>query len=119
MPSPDQVRLRHMLEAARDAVSFVDNKTRADLDTDRMRLLALVRSIEIIGEAASRLSKEFQQAHPHIPWAVIVAMRNRLIHAYFDIDLDIVWNTVAHDLPPLIAALEALATADPPAGDDL
>jgi uncharacterized protein with HEPN domain len=46
-------------------------------------------------------------------------MRNRLIHAYFDIDLDIVWNTVAHDLPPLIAALEALATADPPAGDDL
>jgi uncharacterized protein with HEPN domain len=119
MIRPDQVRLRHMVEAARDAVSFIEGKTRADLDSDRMRSLALVRCIEVIGEAASRLSPEFQQAHPEVPWPVIVATRNRLIHAYFDINLDIVWNTVVQDLPPLIETLEALIAAEPPYGDDL
>jgi uncharacterized protein with HEPN domain len=69
-------------------------------------VLSIVKSIEIIGEAASTITKEFRKKHKKIPWANIIAMRNRLIHVYFDIDLDRVWDTVTDDLPPLIAALE-------------
>ena len=64
--------------------------------------------MEIIGEAASRLSAETRAAHPPIPWREIVGMRNRLVHAYFEIDLRLVWDTVRNDLPPLIARLEPL-----------
>lgn len=95
-----------MLDAARDALSFVVGREREDLDTDRMLALALVRSIEIIGEAGSRVSPEGRTEIPAIPWAEIVAMRNRLIHAYFDVDLDIVWETVKNDLPPLVSTLD-------------
>lgn len=108
MLKADLVRVRHMLDAARDAVTFSSNKTRKDLDTDRMLVLSLVKSIEIIGEAASKVAKESRDQFPDIPWAVIVAMRNRLIHAYYDVDLDRVWDTVTSDLPPLILLLENL-----------
>jgi len=73
-----------------------------------MLVLSLVKSIEIIGEAASRVSKESRERSPEISWAVIVAMRNRLIHAYCDVDLDRVWDTITSDLPPLILSLENL-----------
>lgn len=107
----DAVRLRHMLDAARDALAFAHGRTRADLDTDRMLSFALVRAIEIIGEAARRVSHEGRASCPALPWPSIVAMRNRVVHAYFDIDLNRVWDTVTDDLPPLIAALEhALAS---------
>lgn len=106
----DSIRLRHMLDAAREAVSFAQAKSRSDLDENRILVLSLVKSIEIVGEAASRVSQEMQARHPHIPWADIVAMRNRLIHAYFDVDLDRVWDTVTDDLPPLITALESIIT---------
>jgi len=79
--------------------------SRAALDTDRKLTLSLVKSIEIIGETASKISQESRQKYPEIPWANIVAMRNRLIHTYYDIDLDRVWDTVTADLPPLIAEL--------------
>jgi uncharacterized protein with HEPN domain len=69
-------------------------------------VLALVKEIEIIGEAASRLSLETRQQIPALPWTDIILMRNRLIHAYFDVDLDIVWKTFTDDLPPLIQELE-------------
>jgi uncharacterized protein with HEPN domain len=85
----DLIRIRHMLDAAKETISFADNKTRDDLESDRMLVLSIVKSIEIVGEAASK-----------------VAMRNRLIHAYFDIDLDRVWDTVTDDLPSLAALLE-------------
>ena len=81
-------------------------------DADSLRdmldklVLAIVRLVEIIGEAAGNVSKEFQAAHSEIPWAVIVGMRNRLAHAYFDVDLDQVWDTVKDDLPLLIVRLE-------------
>ncbi|MBI4388555.1 MAG: DUF86 domain-containing protein [Nitrospinae bacterium] len=97
-----------MLDASREALAFARNKSRNDLDTDRMLLLALVKSIEIIGEAASRLSESRRDEYPHVPWKNIVNMRNRLIHAYFDIDLDTVWNTVTGDLPPLAAEIEKI-----------
>ena len=97
-----------MLDAAWEARSFVEHATRSELDGDRRLLLALVKCIEIIGEAAARTSEETQQALPSIPWSDIVGMRNRLIHGYFDVDLDVVWATVQYELPPLIAELERI-----------
>ena len=114
MQRGDRLRLQHMLDAGREAVRFTQGKTRDDLDRDRVLALALVKLLEIVGEAASRVTTESQQAHPDIPWRDIVAMRNRLIHGYFDVDLDRVWDTVTDDLPPLLAQLEvALAEAPP------
>jgi uncharacterized protein with HEPN domain len=97
-----------MLDAAREARAFAKDKKRADLDASRMLALSLIKSIEILGEAASKVTKEGREAHPEIPWADIVVTRNRLIHVYFDIDLDLVWYSVTDDLPPLIAALESV-----------
>jgi uncharacterized protein with HEPN domain len=97
-----------MLDASREAISFIASRSREDLGRDRMLALSLVRCIEIVGEAASRVSGETQALAPHIPWQDIVGMRNRLIHAYFDIDLDRVWDTVLDDPPSLIAQLEDL-----------
>ena len=108
MRKDDLIRLRHMLDAARDAVSFAYNRTRESLDNDRMLTLSIVKSVEIVGEAASRVTGDGRQELPEIPWADIVAMRNRLIHVYFDIDLDRVWDTVTDDLPPLINTLESI-----------
>ena len=84
------------------------NQTRESLDKNRMLALSLVRLIEIVGEAATQVTREFQNRHPKIPWAQIVGMRNRLIHAYFDIDMDRVWKIVKDDLPPLIIELEKI-----------
>lgn len=108
MRKDDVVRLRHMLDAATEAASFAKNKTRSSLDADRQLVLSLVKSIEIIGEAAANVTTECREALPHIPWRDIVSMRNRLIHAYFDINLDILWKTVIEDLPPLLAELRKI-----------
>lgn len=97
-----------MLDAAREAISFAAGRNRADLERDRMLVLAIVKDVEIIGEAAARTTGGMQAAHPEIPWAQIVAMRNRLIHGYFDVDLQVVWDTVTDDLPQLVTALEPL-----------
>ncbi|MXW23624.1 MAG: DUF86 domain-containing protein [Chloroflexi bacterium] len=95
-----------MLDAAREAVSFASGHVRADLDEDRQLVLALVKDVEIIGEAANTVTEPTRLELPGIPWLEIVAMRNRLVHAYFDINLDIVWQTVQQDLPKLIGQLE-------------
>lgn len=100
----DRVRLRHMLDAAIEIQQYVQSATREDLDRDRRLVHSLVRLLEIIGEAASQVSKELREKAPEIPWPVIIGMRNRLIHAYFAINLDIVWSTSTADIPPLIAA---------------
>jgi len=106
MREDDAIRLRHMLDAARHAVRFVQGRTRSDLDHDRQLVFALVKAIEIIGEAAYRVSEGGRANAAELPWDDMVAMRRRLVHAYFDIDLDILWRTTQEDLPPLIAALE-------------
>ena len=111
MRKDDQIRLRHMLDAAQEALSFAQGRTRADLDQNRMLVLSLIKSIEIIGEAASRVGEETRQRYPEIPWADIVGMRNRLIHAYFDIDLDRVWDTIQEDLPPLVTQFQEILPA--------
>lgn len=108
MRSDDIIRVRHMLEATREALGFVENKTRTDLEENRLLALGLMKCIEIIGEAASKVSREGRQAYPRILWVDIIGMRNRLIHAYVDVDLDILWETVTHDLPSLIPLLEAI-----------
>lgn len=104
----DEVSLRHMLEHAREAVAFVAGKGRSDLATSRMLSLALVRLIEIVGEAANRVSKTRQKQLSQIPWPLIIGMRNRLIHGYDVVDLDIVWQTVTEELPSLITILEGV-----------
>jgi len=106
MHSDDVIRLRHMLDAAHDAVSFAEGCSREDLDSDRQLVLAVVKCIEIIGEAASRVSPEGQAEAPELPWRDMIDMRHRLVHAYYDVNLDVVWSTLREDLPPLIAALE-------------
>ncbi len=102
----DGVLVRHMLDAAREAVAFGGEYSRTDLDGDRKLNLALVRLLEIIGEAAGGISEQFRQTHSSVPWMKMIGMRNRLIHGYFDVNLDIVWETVKDDLPRLIAQLE-------------
>jgi len=101
--------LLDMLVAARDAVEFTEDLSYQEFATDRRTQLSVVKSIEIIGEAASRIDQEIRQQHSAIPWQDIVGMRNRLVHGYFDIDLRLVWDTVQDDLPDLIARLESLA----------
>ena len=112
MSKEDEIRLRHMLEAAREAVSFARGRARGDLETDRQLVLSLVKDIEIVGEAAAQVSESARAQAPGIPWQVIVAMRNRLVHAYFSINLDIVWQTVQQDLPTLIAQLERVVSRE-------
>jgi uncharacterized protein with HEPN domain len=97
-----------MLDAARKAIAFVKGRARNDLDKDEMLTLSLVKCIEIIGEAASKVSDRCQKECADIPWADIIGMRNRLIHAYFDINLNIVWQTVTDELPPLVRELQEI-----------
>jgi uncharacterized protein with HEPN domain len=104
--------LRHMLDHAREAIDLAQGKTRADLEHDRLLELALVRLLEIVGEAASRVPSEDRTRYPGIPWPQIVGLRNRLIHGYDAVDLDILWQIIEHDLPPLISTLETILSQE-------
>ncbi|MSP11805.1 MAG: DUF86 domain-containing protein [Chloroflexi bacterium] len=112
MQMDDEIRLRHMLDAAREARSFIVGRKRADLNQDRVLVLALVKSVEIVGEAAFTMSETTKEMSPNIPWADIIGMRHRLVHAYFDINLDVLWQTVQNDLPTLIAQINPLVPPD-------
>lgn len=105
MREGDRVRIQHMIDAANQIARFVSGRKRSDLDSDQMLLFALVRAIEIIGEAASRVSDDVRAATPTIPWKSIVGMRNRVIHAYFDVDADLVWKAAVEEVPPLVPVL--------------
>lgn len=106
MNDRERVRLRHMLDAAREALSFLEGRSRQDLIGNRLFLLAVVKEIEIIGEAASQVSAETRSEAAGIPWPKIIAMRNRLTHAYFEWDLDAVWSALTNSLPLLITERE-------------
>jgi len=99
-----------MLDHAREAVEMSCHKKRSDLDSDRKLNLALVRLVEVVGEAAARISKDVQNQHPAIRWAEIISLRNRLIHGYDSVDLDILWTIIQSDLPELILQLEEIVT---------
>lgn len=123
MPNPDySVRFRHMRDAAQKAVQFSQGRSRADLDTDEILALALVRLLEIIGEAAKNVPLEVRQSLTRIKWWQITGTRDRLAHGYFDVDLDVVWSIINDDLPPLIIELEKILAQeskieDAPKGD--
>ncbi len=104
----NQIRLQHMLDYAREAVDMACGRTRADLDTDRMLNLSLVRLMEVIGEAAGRVPAEEREHLSGIHWQGIVGLRNRLIHGYDHVDFDILWSVITLDLPLLIKALEKI-----------
>ena len=101
----DETRIRHMLDHACEVVAMATERKRQDLDADRQFSLAVTRLVEIIGEAAARVTPEGQQKHPSIPWAEVVGLRNRLVHGYDAVDHDILWDIIQHDLPDLIEAL--------------
>lgn len=103
----DDVRLAHMLDHAIEAVELCKSRSRGDLDSDRLLNLALVRLIEIVGEAANRVSPVTQASLATVPWREIVGMRNRIVHGYDQVNFDILWAVIQQDLPPLIETLRA------------
>ncbi|GIL14058.1 MAG: antitoxin [Chloroflexota bacterium] len=116
MNERDETRLRDMLDAARQAQSFIAGKTRPDLEANQFLIgFAVVRALTIIGEAAGKVSLETRAQLPQIAWKDIVGMRNRIIHDYNRVNYDVVWSTVVEAIPELIAQLEA---ALPPETDD-
>lgn len=108
MPPEDLTRIEHMIEAAESACAFVAGRQREDLDNDQMLAFAVVRAIEIVGEAASKVGLPTRQITSAIPWQMIISMRNRVVHAYFEIDHDVVWKTATEELPELLPVLRSL-----------
>ncbi|HEV2374366.1 MAG TPA: HepT-like ribonuclease domain-containing protein [Streptosporangiaceae bacterium] len=105
-----------MTEAATKAVEFAKGHTREDLDQDELLRLALTKLIEIVGEAAKHVSSETRATSPDVSWSAAARMRDRLIHHYFDINLDALWATITEDLPQLLMALHQHSDGEPHAG---
>jgi len=102
---------RQMLDVVARIRAMVRGRTRAGFDADEVRQLALLHLIQVLGEAASRASAAFRDAHPEIPWGQIVGMRNRIVHGYDEVDPDMVWRVATEDVEPLVAALERIVAA--------
>jgi len=111
----DLLYLRHMLDSAQKAHQYAAGKTRTQYNDDEVLRLALTHLLQIIGEAARSVSPEKRAELPQIPWAGVMGMRHRIVHNYAQLDDDLVWHTLQHDLLPLIEALEPLfADRNPP-----
>src|SRR4051812_49278109 len=108
MPKGDLLYLGHMLDVSLQAVEKVAGLTREDFDEDENLRLAVTHLIQIIGEAARRVSAESQQQYPAIPWADIIGMRHKVVHDYLDVDFDVVWAVATDDLPQLVARLKPI-----------
>lgn len=104
----DRISMLHMRDYAQKALAMAKGRQRLELDSDEMLQLALTRAVEVVGEAAARVSEIARSRHADIPWRDIMGMRNRLIHGYDAVDLNLLWDTVTTDLPPLIEALERI-----------
>lgn len=104
---PDDLeRIEHMLLAAQSAISFIQNRERASIDSDEMLRRALVNAVQEIGEAAARVTDSGRARVPGLPWGQMVAMRNILVHVYWGVDPDQLWKVVAIDLPVLVTQIE-------------
>jgi uncharacterized protein with HEPN domain len=101
--------LLDILHEARTALTFVAGKTIHEFEEDTLCQYAVIRAIEVLGEAAGRVSDDFRESHPEVPWRRMIGMRNRMIHGYDDIVLSIVWEVVQADIPELIRTIEPLA----------
>lgn len=109
----DLTRLKHIRDASERIIQFTKGRSRSDLDTDEMLSLALVRLVEIIGEAANHVSLDCQNRYPEIPWRQMIGMRNRLVHAYFDVDLEILWVVVSRNIPNVLdQVMQVIATLE-------
>jgi len=108
----DRVSLNDMLSHAREASQLLGKRSAEDLAKDRVLQLALTRLVEIVGEAANRISSSARQKYADVPWPQIIGMRNRLVHGYDVIDLELLWDTVTTDLPSLIRSLENIVERD-------
>ncbi|MCY3914971.1 MAG: DUF86 domain-containing protein [Chloroflexi bacterium] len=117
-PDKDRLRLLHMRDAAEDAIQFATGRARAEIEKIRMLKSALVREVEVIGEAANHVSEATRALAPEIDWGKIIGMRNRLIHDYTNINLDVLWEVITYQLPPLITALNRLIEAKYGAQDE-
>lgn len=111
MQEPDRVRLLHMLDAARETGALTAGMSRDDFKADRVVSLAVIRLLEVLGEAANSVSEGVRRDHPEVPWSRMISMRHRLIHGYYDTDMDIIWSTVSEDIPPLVRVLEDIVRA--------
>lgn len=111
MEKSNFIRIRHMIDASRVAYSFLPHKQKEDLKKDIMLYSALIRQLEILGEAAANIERDFRENYPEIPWHKIIGMRNRLIHAYFDVDPEIVWVAVTVEIPKIIPLLESIISS--------
>jgi len=114
MEKDDLVYVGHMVDVARSVVAKMAGKSRSDFDADENLRLALAHLIQTLGEAARRVSPEFQQAHPEVPWRKIIGMRHKVVHDYLHVDYDIVWTVATVNLPPLLPELEKTVPPEPP-----
>ena len=115
-PQPhDAAHLWDMLDAARSEVRFVSLKSFEEYLEDEVLQAALERKIEIIGEAARRISEDFKRLHQTVPWRQIIAQRNVIVHEYGEIDQSLIWNVIKENLPNLITTVERLIPPTPDA----
>lgn len=114
-PPDDRIRIRHMRDAVDKALRYTQDSSRQTLEDDEILRLAITKLVEIVGEAAKQVSEPTRNAHPSVPWSAAARMRDRLIHHYLDVDLDVLWATITEDFPPL---LDALPDAPPRPGTD-
>ena len=112
MQRDENAYLLDMLLEARDALEFTVGLTFRQFEQSSLHRRATLNAVQNIGEAASRVGADIRQAHPEIPWRRIVAFRNRVVHKYFDVDLDILWQITQVELPELITQIEPLVPPD-------
>ncbi|SPF41523.1 conserved hypothetical protein [Candidatus Sulfopaludibacter sp. SbA4] len=108
MQKDDLVYVGHMLDMSRKALELAKGKSREDFDRDEALSIALTHLLQVVGEAARRISRSFTEEHPEIPWRAIVGMRNKVVHDYLYVDEDVVWDVITGDLEPLVASLAKL-----------
>ena len=118
MKKSDWVRLQHIQQAASELKEIIKNRNREDLDSDRFFMFTVIKLVEIMGEATSKISNEIKDQYSQVPWQKIIRMRNRLIHGYFDINLNIIWQTVTENIPPLLEEITNILTNETSHNDD-